>query len=228
VISTVTMDSMCRPLLLGHRGSRATRTVPENTIAAFDLALAHGCDGFEFDVRLTLDGQAVVCHDARIHGVEISRTAVGNLASLPLLAEVLSRYSPRAFLDIELKVAGLERTVLEVLQASPPERGYVLSSFVPEALTELGRLGSGLPLGLICEDRTQLANWECLPVSCVILERRLAEENLVRILHASGKKVFVWTVNEREQMRTLARWQVDALISDDTQLLAEALRGGKV
>ena len=104
----------------------------------------------------------------------------------------------------------------------------MLSSFVPEVLTELARLGRGVPLGLICEDRTQLANWESLPVSCVILQLRLAEEHLVRTLHASGKKVFVWTVNESEQMRTLARWQVDALISDDTQLLEEALGEGEV
>jgi glycerophosphoryl diester phosphodiesterase len=222
------MNAMRRPLLLGHRGSRATRTIPENTIASFDLALAHGCDGFEFDLRSTVDGQAVVCHDARVHGVEISRTPAANLPSLPRLAEVLSRYAGRAFLDIELKVRGLEQTVLQSLEAKPPTRGYVLSSFVPEVLTELARLGRGVPLGLICEDRTQLANWESLPVSCVILQLRLAEEHLVRTLHASGKKVFVWTVNESEQMRTLARWQVDALISDDTQLLEEALGEGEV
>jgi len=194
-------------------------------MASFDLALAHGCDGFEFDLRLTVDGQAVVCHDARVHGVEISRTTAGNLPSVLRLAEVLSRYAPRAFLDIELKVPGLELTVLELLAANPPERGYVLSSFVPEVLSELARLGRGVPLGLICEDRKQLANWESLPVSCVILQFRLAQESLVRTLHASGKKVFVWTVNEREQMRTLARWQVDALISDDTQLLEEVIKG---
>ena len=48
------------PLLLGHRGARVGKSIPENTLASFDLALASGCDGFEFDVRLTADGQAVV------------------------------------------------------------------------------------------------------------------------------------------------------------------------
>ena len=55
------------PLLLGHRGACASKSVPENTPASFDLALTHGCDGFEFDVRLTADKQAVVCHDPQ-HG----------------------------------------------------------------------------------------------------------------------------------------------------------------
>ena len=40
--------------------------VPENTFASFDLALEHGCDGFEFDVRLTGCGRAVVCHDPKV------------------------------------------------------------------------------------------------------------------------------------------------------------------
>ena len=45
-----------RPLLLGHRGARAEKSISENTLASFDLALAQGCDGFEFDVRLAADG----------------------------------------------------------------------------------------------------------------------------------------------------------------------------
>ena len=45
-----------RPLLLGHRGARATRHVPENTLASFELCLEHGCDGFEFDIRRSSDG----------------------------------------------------------------------------------------------------------------------------------------------------------------------------
>ena len=56
---------MSRPLLLGHRGARGLKSIPENTLAAFDRALADGCDGFEFDVRLTADGQAVVHHDPK-------------------------------------------------------------------------------------------------------------------------------------------------------------------
>jgi glycerophosphoryl diester phosphodiesterase len=44
---------MSRPLLLGHRGARAVKSIPENTLASFDRAVADGCDGFEFDVRLT-------------------------------------------------------------------------------------------------------------------------------------------------------------------------------
>ena len=52
------------PLIIGHRGSSAL--APENTMAAFALALEEGADGVEFDVRLARDGVPVVIHDATL------------------------------------------------------------------------------------------------------------------------------------------------------------------
>src|SRR5437588_5949390 len=128
---------MKRPLLLGHRGARAIHSIPENTLASFDRALADGCDGFEFDVRLTADGQAVVCHDPKVGNVEIATVARDAVAALPGLEEVLQRYRQSAFLDIELKVHGLEETTLALLGECPPLAGFVLSSFLPEVLRDL-------------------------------------------------------------------------------------------
>lgn len=114
------MAESTRPLLLGHRGARAVRSIPENTLESFDRALADGCDGFEFDVRLTADGVAVICHDPRYQGLEIGRAAAVEVGNLPRFEAVLSRYQNRAFLDIELKVSGLEKITLELLQRYPP------------------------------------------------------------------------------------------------------------
>jgi len=91
-----------RPLLLGHRGARTVRSIPENTIQSFEQALADGCDGFEFDVRLTADGEAVVCHDPRVGRIEIAQASCADLPALPRLEEVLARFHKRAFLDVEL------------------------------------------------------------------------------------------------------------------------------
>src|ERR1700682_213446 len=95
------------PLLLGHRGLRArSYRVRENTLAAFDLALQHGCDGFEFDVRLTADDTAVICHGHRFASITIAKAIAARLRILPLLEDVLKHYASRAFLDIELKEIG--------------------------------------------------------------------------------------------------------------------------
>ena len=215
---------MSRPLLLGHRGARATRSIPENSIESFDLALAHGCDGFEFDVRQTADGRAVICHDPVVHGIEVARAGSGDLQDLPVLQQLLARYSQTAFLDIEIKTTGPEATVLEALRAHPVQRGYVVSSFLPEVLCALRRLDREIPLGLICEDRPQLAAWKELPIQFVIPHYSVVDEALCQILHAAGKQVLVWTVNRREEMLNLNRRGADGIISDDTKLLLEVLR----
>jgi glycerophosphoryl diester phosphodiesterase len=210
-------------LLLGHRGARATRSIPENTIASFDLALAHGCDGFEFDVRLTADGHAVICHDEHAHGLEIARCAQSDLHPLPLLDDVLSRYQRSAWLDIELKVPGLEPSLISSLKLHPPSRGYVVSSFLPDVLRSLHTLASEFPLGLIAETPGQLALWQSLPITFVMPHFTLINIDLCESLHAAGKKICVWTVNSRQRMHHCLELNVDAIISDDTELLA-ALR----
>ena len=216
---------MTRPLLLGHRGARASRHIPENTLASFELCLQHGCDGFEFDVRLSADGQAVICHDATVGGMEIANTASKSLAfPLPTLEDVLRQFAHRAFLDVELKVAGLEPQTLAELRKHPPQKGYVVSSFLPEVLTAIHGLDPAIALGFLCETQDQLRGWRHTPADWLIPWFKLVDGELIERVHAEGKKIVVWTLNRAERMREFAAWDVDAIISDETELLVRALR----
>jgi glycerophosphoryl diester phosphodiesterase len=58
----------------------------------------------------------------------------------------------------------------------------------------------------------------------VIPQFGLVEGKLVEHVHAAGKKIMVWTVNRAERMREFATWNVDAIISDETELLVRSLR----
>jgi glycerophosphoryl diester phosphodiesterase len=209
------------PLLLGHRGARAVRSMPENTIESFDRALADGCDGFEFDVRVTADHVAVVCHDPRFHKVEIATANATQVFQLPHLEDVLSRYQERAFLDIELKVAGLQKITLELLRKYPPKRGFVISSFLPDVLVALRHHDERVPLGVICETREELRRWRELPVEYVIPHHKLVTESLIRELKKQGKKILIWTVNRRVQIDRFRNLGVDGIITDDTKLLRQ-------
>jgi len=213
---------MSRPLLLGHRGARGCRSIPENTLASFDRALAVGCDGFEFDLRLTADGEAVVCHDPNVSGLEIARATAQQLAALPCLCDVLARYQ-KAFLDIELKVPGLERVVIKELRKYEPRR-FVVSSFLPEVVKAIYAVDATVPLGLICQTKTQLRRWNQVPINYVIPHYGLVDVALVRLMKGAGRKIFVWTVNTRADMRQFAGYGVDGIISDDTSLLCRTLR----
>jgi len=217
------MPDPSRPLLLGHRGARAVKSIPENTFASFDRALADGCDGFEFDVRLTADGQAVICHDADFHNFEIAKTTAAQVRQLPRLEEVLSGYQETAFLDIELKVGGLDAVVLDLLGKYPPRNGFAVSSFLPEVLIELASDQAQIPLGLICETCKELHRWKDLPVEYVIPHHKLAMPSLVRELKGAGKKILVWTVNDAAGMERFCDLGVDGIISDDADLLRRTL-----
>ena len=208
------------PLLLGHRGAGVSRSIPENTFASFDLALEHGCDGFEFDVRLTGCGRALVCHNAKVGSVTVSRATRDQLLDLPRLEDVLQRYRRRVFLDIELKVAGLEPKVLAALREHPPELDYVVSTFLPDVVMELKARSAPIPLGIICDKQAQLGRWRKLPVDYLIAHESLVKRSLVEEVHAAHRRIFVWTVNNKKSMLRLAGWGVDGIISDDTQLLA--------
>src|SRR5258707_6144977 len=199
---------MSRPLLLGHRGARGLKSIPENTLASFDQALADGCDGFEFDVRLTADQAAVVCHDPKAAGFEISGATAKQVSQLPRLRDVLQRYRD-SFLDIELKVKVLERITLDLFLRHKPRRGFVVSSFIPGVLKSLHAEDATIPLGLICESKTQLRYWTELPADYVILHQDLAEPELIRKIKGAGKKVMVWTLNAPEDMQRFAGVGVD-------------------
>jgi glycerophosphoryl diester phosphodiesterase len=219
---------MTRPLLLGHRGARAEKSIPENTPAAFDLALTQGCDGFEFDVRLSADGQGVICHNASTRGLEIAASSAQRLA-LPLLRDVLTRYQGTAFLDIELKLPGLENITVDLLRALVPVRGCVVSSFLPEVLRTFHSLDETIPLGLICETSAECSLWPKLPVEYVIPHYKLVRQALISEIKDAGKKILVWTVNVPADMRRLSKWGVDGIISDHPKRLARTLsrRGEK-
>lgn len=211
------------PLLLGHRGARASTSVSENTPASFDLALKHGCDGFEFDVRLTGCGRSVICHDPKVDGVTVSQAGADQLRHLPLLDDVLLRYGQRAFLNIELKVPGLESKVLGMLREYRMEE-YLVSSFLPEVVKELKTRSAKIQTGIICDKPGQLAGWRETPVEYVIPHHPLVTGELVREVHSEGSKVLSWTVNDRDTMLRLADWGVDGIISDDTELLVRTFK----
>ena len=216
-------------LLLGHRGARLY--APENTFAAFDLSLKHGVDGFEFDVRCTSNKRSIICHDPRLNRLVIRKRTFKQLQSsfasarecAPSLEEVLDRYARSAFLNIEVKVRGMEHLVARAVKRVRPQRGYFISSFLPSVVRNLRAIDSSLVLGALAQTRWQLRRWRILPATYVVPHYRLLSPRLIEKLHAADKTVITWTVNDPRKMLRAARMGVDGIISDDTKLLAETL-----
>jgi glycerophosphoryl diester phosphodiesterase len=233
-----------RPLVFAHRGGSAL--APENTMAAFDNALALGADGLELDVHLSRDGVVVVHHDrlldrtTALRGPIADRTAEElRRVDVPLLADVLARH-PNARVIVEMKGNGHElaaATVDVVRRASAVDR-VCLGSFGLRVL----RAARGLEPAIATSGAREEVRWALYrswfhwPVSRVAYagyqipewagRTRVASPRFVEYAHDAGLGVQVWTVDSVEDARRLLGWGVDALITDRPDVIVPLVRRG--
>lgn len=203
-------------------------------MSAFRHALASALHGFEFDLRMSADGRVICVHDAAIGEYLVSDCPYHELYKgyskssrdhgepIPCLQDVLREFGPSAFLDIEIKVSGLERPVLKLVEQFHPQR-FVVSSFLAEVVLDIAELDPQIPLGFIFDDVIGLRAFSNLPVSYLMPRHDLLSRDLVAAFHRDGYKVLTWTVNRPSDMKRLAEWGVDGLISDDPALLRETM-----
>lgn len=145
-------ERLARSRLIAHRGEHDNVTVLENTLPAFEQAVAAGVWGIEMDVRWTRDAVPVVIHDAdlmRVHGVaervdrltwQVLRQRV---PAVPGLAEVAARFGGRMHLMLEIKPvtwpdpATRSRTLQEALSPLAPVEAFHLMALAPQTLLAL-------------------------------------------------------------------------------------------
>lgn len=225
-----------RPLLLAHRGD--WRRAPENSLAAFEAALAlPGCDGLELDVRLSRDAIPVVIHDATLARVQRRPDRVADLpaaelaeAGVPSLADVLelvARRRPAAFLDIELKGDDHGEATAAVL--GPHAWRGVVSSFEPPALEALARLLPDVPRWLNADDLAPgtVATAVSLGCAAVSVEWHALDAAAVERARSAGLDVAAWTVRDDDgTIERLAALGV-AAVCVEGDALELAGRGGQ-
>ena len=208
-----------RMLRLAHRGD--WRRAPENTIPALQAALkVPGCDGVEFDVRLSADGVPVLLHDETLERVQRRPEAVVGLPErvledlgVPTLASVLAALPHRAFLDVELK-GRHDRAVVEVLAAGrgPGLVNAVVSSFDVNTLKRIAGLVPLWPRWLNTHDLEPAtialaSDLECRAISA---EWHAIDRAGIERARAAGLEVAAWTVRRRATAARLARLGVMA------------------
>jgi glycerophosphoryl diester phosphodiesterase len=225
-----------RPLVYGHRGARAR--APENTILAFDLALAEGADGVELDVRMTADGELVVLHDRHLQleggqAMEVERltTSQLNLAgkragyTIPTLDEVLAWQRQRGCLaNVELKGdvpqrSWLARRTAESILYHGTE-GILISSFHPTLVLQMTRRLPTVPAALLLEPGSlnqvehAIGGYRLLGACGVHPQHTLLNPAYFRPLEAARALVNTWTVNDEADAKRLANLGVDGIVTD--------------
>ena len=236
-----------RPLVIAHRG--ASVDAPENTIAAFELAIAHGADGIELDVQLSRDDQPVVIHDFTLERTtdgggpvrdrtvrELKRLDAGGWHGrqfqgqrIQTLPEVLERFRDRTRFWIELKGSagrsrGIEEKVVSMIEVYDVLHQALVLSFDREVLDQISRLNPEVQLGVLAADRATggLIRSET-PVCAICPAAHLVTEHGVGEIRQAGLDCYVWTVNEPAQMDRLVEWGVSGIITDRPGLLRTRL-----
>src|SRR3954451_2230075 len=106
------------PITFAHRGARLE--APENTIAAFERALAAGVSGLETDVWLSADGEGVCAHDAVVRQGrrrrKIADTTAADLAelSVPRMDDVYEQLGTAFECSVDVKSPDAADALVEV------------------------------------------------------------------------------------------------------------------
>ena len=212
--------------IIGHRGAKGH---PENTIPSFEAALEQGADGVELDVRLSGDGQLIVVHSPVVKGLLVKTTPfkkfrnLGNDYRIPLLEQVLQRFSGRTFLDIELKEVGFEQQAIEMIKQHAEIRDVMISALNTDVLNKVHEVQPDIQLGFIYNRTQQEESRHNSAIDYVIPQFRLASRELIEDVHDEDLQVFAWTVNAEREMRRLLSLGADGIITDEPGLLARVL-----
>lgn len=223
------------PVVVGHRG--ASGLAPENTLAAFRLAIELKIDGIELDVQRSSDGELVVFHDD-----ELDRTTDGTGALLTKTLEELKKLDAgrwfdqkfageriptlretfelcrdaRIIIHIELKdpflFPGIERQVIDLIREFNFVERCQLRSFDHESLLRAYEIAPEMAFSELWYH--QLPGDDETNFRTINAYHELYNPEAIVTIHQRGQKATAWTVNDPEVARRLIEAGVDGLTTD--------------
>ncbi|MBX3013751.1 MAG: glycerophosphodiester phosphodiesterase [Caldilineaceae bacterium] len=229
--------------LFGHRG--AAGEAPENTLAGFAHAQRIGVRAFEFDVRLSADGELVVLHDEsplRTAGVagSVHDFTVAQLQAMdarvpfpdwpeptpiPTLAQVLQTFPQLDAYQIEIKRAdpanlpSICRRLTALIESAGVAARVVVSSFDPDALAMMRTVAPQLPRAYIGAFDNEGWIEQALALGCtdVCIPHKTGTDAVVQLAHAHQLAITGWPGNSVADLRHLTAWRVANITTDYPQ-----------
>jgi glycerophosphoryl diester phosphodiesterase len=199
---------VARPITFAHRGASAD--APENTLAAFRLALQLGAQGLESDARLTADGEVVLVHGAvaregwRRRRVAQSTAAELAELSVPRLADLYAELGADYELSLDVYDPAAGAVLLEVARDVGALERLWLCSSKPDLLVKLGQQAPEAHLVHSAERGIDVVN----------MHRSDWTAGLVGLFHRFEVQAFAWDVQEARHLREMLAMDIDAVYSD--------------
>jgi glycerophosphoryl diester phosphodiesterase len=238
------------PLIIAHRG--ASMFAPENTIAAFQLAAELGADAIELDAKLSSDGHVIIHHDLTVDrttngtgrvckhslrelkcldaGSHFNSTFAGE--RIPSLLEVFELFGDKVLINVEMTNYAhphnrLPQKIVRLVRDYNLEKRVLLSSFNPIALYKARRLAPEIMMGLLVGKHESKMMRRFLisvtPHDAFHPQNDVLDSATILMMHARGRLIFVWTVNDEERLHLLFQQGVDGVFTDHPSLAIKSL-----
>ncbi|MDZ7798191.1 MAG: glycerophosphodiester phosphodiesterase family protein [Patescibacteria group bacterium] len=216
---------------IGHRG--AAGYAPENTLASFQKALDLKVDMIELDVYQCHSEELVVMHDDKVdrttngHGYvwektlkELKKLEAVAGEKIPTLRQVLDLIDKKVPVNIELKEENTAQSVAQIINQYKnkgwSDEDFIISSFNHIELQKIKKLQPKIKIGaLLCgmpADYATLA--EKMGTYSINPNLEFINQEFVDDAHARGLKIFVWTVNDKDDIERMKNLGVDGLFSN--------------
>ena len=211
--------------IYAHRGSSIAH--PELTMAAYQAAIDEGADGFECDVRVTKDNQLVLWHDADMQRVAGNPARIADLT----LKEIKSHYQQAITLDELLILARDNKKELAIETKHPVPSGSAVEKGVMELLSQEKLVAdihvmsfSWLALENVRKISPEQKTVALLHDTFSFAMRRFTSAQAIGPgitafrkkphLNQDPRNLFIWTVDDADDMRFCADNGVDVLITN--------------
>ncbi len=230
------------PLIIGHRGASAY--APENTLAAFAMALDMGADGVELDVQLSAEGDLIIFHDdtpQRLTGqtgrvtdmtlAQLKALDLGEGQTVPTLDELFEMLGPTLLYNIEIKDFrlrnyGIEDAIADRVMAHQLESRVLISSFNPFAVRRsLAAFPRRVPVALLREDGWRQHTRWLADADGDNPYHTLIDVDYMRWARQKKKLVTTWTVDDSAEAQRLAKLGVNGIITNKPDVIRSAVFG---
>lgn len=212
--------------VMAHRGCAAQ--FPENTLYAFKQVSPY-VDGIELDVRRCGSGEIVVFHDETLNRMttctgDVSQTSYDALDScsvgcteqgVPLLTDAFEAIPADVEVNVEVKTTGMGEEIAEV--ASEVEHEVLISSFLPDVLSEVRKVNPSVRLALVTDQRLRDSFALARELDCSAIHPRYDLANLastVEDAHNEDMRVNVWTIDDGFGFGLAMKADVDGVLVD--------------
>ncbi|MDP3765866.1 MAG: glycerophosphodiester phosphodiesterase family protein [Nanoarchaeota archaeon] len=219
---------------------------PENTLLSIKKAISLGVDGVEIDVRGCKSNEIVVIHDEKVNRTtngkgyvkdfnlkDLKKLDAGKGEEIPTLMEIIEvikifnkKNKKQIKLIIELKEKDLGKDVVNLIKKFKFIDNVIIISFYHQLIKNIKKLNKKINAGILFVGN---------PVNIVSVAKdanadflfanfNYIDANLIRNANKNKLKVYVWNVDDVENLKKMLKLNVDGIGSNKPDVIVDYLK----